>query len=277
MKNWFAATALILLSLTLNAAEPSAPAKRIIALAPHIVESLFEIGAGDKIIATVDYADHPKQALSIPRIGGYYGVQMEKVLAMAPDLVIVWKTGNRAEDIHKLEQLGLNIAYSDPKGIDGVADELLLLGELTGQQQQAQSVAQTFRNKLAAIRSQYADKLQIDTFYQLWSEPLMTVGKNTWIHQLLSVCQANNVFADASTDYPQVSIENVVVAKPELIVQPDEKADKPQPKVNWHKWPMIPAVKQDKFIRINADVIHRFSSRMLIGLEDMCRKIDQVR
>lgn len=275
--NFLFVAAFISFSSGSNADEVNAPAKRIIALAPHIVESLFEIGAGDKIVATVDYADYPKQALSIPRIGGYYGVQMEKVLALAPDLVIVWKNGNRAEDIQKLEQLGLNIAYSEPKHITGVADELIHLGQLTGHELQATEAANRFLTRLDAIKTQYVGKAKINAFYQLWSEPLMTVNKNTWIHQLLTVCQANNVFAETSTDYPQVSIENVVVANPELIIQPDEKADKPQPKIDWHKWPMIPAVKQAQFIRINADLIHRFSSRMLDGVDDMCRKIDQLR
>lgn len=258
-------------------AQQSIPAQRIIALAPHIVESLYDIGAGERIVGTVDYADFPEQALDIPRIGGYYGVQIEKVLALEPDLIIVWKTGNKAEDIERLQSLGLPLAFSDPKDIDGVADELRLFGRLTGLEKSAELVAKKFESDLLNIQQEYKNKPSIAAFYQLWSEPLMTVNKNTWIHQLLTTCGANNVFADNLTDYPQIGMENVLVAKPDVIIMPDEKADKPQPKINWKKWPIIPAVKNERFMTVNADLIHRFSRRMLIGLNDMCVKLDRLR
>lgn len=251
--------------------------QRIVALAPHIVESLFEIGAGDRIVATVDYADYPAAALDIPRVGGYYGLQMEKILALQPDLVIVWQNGNRQQDIDKLKQLGLPLAYSKSGKVADVAQELLQFGDLTGNRSQAQQAAEAFKAKYSAIKSKYKPAKDIQVFYQLWSEPMMTVNKKTWIHELITICGASNVFADAETEYPQISLENVVVAKPELIIIPDEKSEKPQPKVNWQPWQVIPAVKNDAFIHINADLIHRFSSRMLLGVEDMCQKVDKFR
>ena len=256
---------------------PMTNAQRIIALAPHVVESLYEIGAGERIVGTVDYADYPAQALQIPRIGGYYGIQIEKLLALKPDLIIVWKSGNKAVDIERLEKLDLPIVYSDPKSISGVAKELRLFGLLTGLVETAEKRAQQFEAKLNNIQRQYSNKAEVSVFYQLWSQPLMTVNKNTWIHQLIETCGASNVFADSTTDYPQLSIENVLLAKPELIVAPNEKADKPQPKIDWQKWSLIPAVKNNQFVTVDADVIHRFSSRMLMGLEDMCEKIEGTR
>lgn len=257
------------------------PSQRIVALAPHIVETLFELGVGDNIVGTVAYADYPQQALNIPRIGGYHGIQMEKLLQLEPDLVIVWRSGNKAEDITKLQalapKLGFEVAFSEAKSIDELAKEILYFGELTGTQTTAKRLATDFEQKLATIRQTYQHKTPIKVFYQLWSEPLMTVNKNTWIHQLLSICQADNVFATSSTEYPQISIENVLVAQPQLVIQPDEKSDKPQPKIAWHQWPSIPAVSKDQFVRIDADRIHRFSRRMLTGLEDMCQKIDHSR
>lgn len=258
-------------------AEQVKPAKRIIALAPHIVESLFAIGAGELIVGTVNYADFPQQALDIPRIGGHHGMQIEKILQLQPDLIIVWRSGNKVADIEKLESLGLTLVYSEPANIEGVADELRLFGKLTGHEEKAEMLAVKYTERLAEIRKTYQDKLSIDVFYQLWSEPLMSVNKNTWINQLLEACGAHNVFADNSTDYPQLSMENVIVAKPELIIMPQEKSEKPQPKIDWQKWDMIPAVKNNKFMEVDADLIHRFSQRMLIGLEDMCGKIDNAR
>lgn len=250
---------------------------RIIALAPHIVENLFAIGAGDNIVGTVDYADYPSEAQSIERIGGYYGISLEKVLALKPDLVIAWKSGNQSEDLAQIERLGIKVYLSNPTTIAGVADELLTFGEFTGNIEQSQQAANAFTQKLNAIIKSQQNKKNITAFYQLWSEPMMTVGKNTWINQLIETCHVSNVFAQSVTDYPQISIENVIVTKPQVIIIPDEKSKTPQPVVNWQKWPEVPAVKNDQFISVNADLLHRFTPRMLDGLADMCGKIDASR
>lgn len=248
--------------------------QRIVALAPHIVENLFAIGAGDRIVGTVDYADYPAQANEIERVGGYYGINMERLLSLKPDLVLAWKTGNKAEDLAYIEKLGIPVAYSNPDQVDNVADELRKLGELTHLKTQADRVATEFEVKLAAIRASQQDKPPVSVFYQLWPEPMMTVGGNTWINQLLTICHADNVFANSETDYPRISIENVLVSKPEVIIIPDEKSKKPQPQIDWRQWPELPAVQHNQFISVNADLLHRFTTRMLDGLSEMCGKID---
>jgi vitamin B12 transport system substrate-binding protein len=253
------------------------PKERIVALAPHIVEMLFDIGAGDKIVGTVEYADFPKAALDIPRVGSYHGMQIEKLLALNPDLVIVWKSGNSQSDIDKMKRLGLKVVFSNPKNIEDVATELRYFGELTGNQQKSETVALAYEKRLKTLRVENKNKQPIPVFYQLWSEPMMTINGTTWINQLIEVCKGVNVFADNATPYPKLSIENVIVAQPHLMILPDENSDKPQPIINWQKWPEIPAVKNNKFIHVDADLLHRFSTRMLSGVEDMCEKIDQLR
>lgn len=271
---------LMLLSLHGNAVANSAPEikkLRIVALAPHIVENLFAIGAGGNIVGTVDYADYPYEAKNIARIGGYYGISLEKLLALKPDLVIAWKSGNQQEDIAQIERLGIKVHLSNPTTIEGVQTELLTLGKLTGYEKQSQQVAKAFKQKLAAIIKKQQGKLPISGFYQLWAEPMMTISESTWIGQLLNTCHVNNVFANSTTPYPQISIENVIVTKPQIIIIPDEKSNTPQPNVNWQAWPEVPAVTNNQFIRVNADLLHRFTPRMLDGLADMCDKIDASR
>lgn len=247
---------------------------RIVALAPHIVENLFAIGAGENIVGTVDYADYPLDAKKIARIGGYYGISIEKLLALKPDIVIAWQGGNQAEDLAQVKRLGIKVYLSDPKHIEGVADELRAFGKLTGYKQQAEDVAHQFDMKLATIRAKQQGKKVINGFYQLWPEPMMTVSHNTWISQLIEICKVNNVFANSASDYPQISIENVLVAKPDIIIVPDEKSNHPPPTVNWQQWPEIPAVKYQQFISVNADILHRFTPRMLDGLAYMCEQVD---
>ncbi|BDF95208.1 cobalamin-binding protein [Pseudoalteromonas sp. KAN5] len=250
---------------------------RIIALAPHIVENLYTIGAGEQIVGTVEYADFPAAANDIPRIGGHQGIQLEKLLALKPDLVLAWKTGSKAEDLARIERFGIDVSYSDASEVDKVPNELRRLGMLTGREQAAEQAAIEFADKIAAIRAEYQHKTEVAVFYQLWPEPMMTVGKNTWINQLIDICQGRNVFANSRTDYPQISIENVVVAKPEVIILPDEKSQQQQAVIDWSQWPEVPAVKHKQFISVNADLLHRFTTRMIDGLDDMCIKIDDSR
>ncbi|MFQ3179343.1 MAG: vitamin B12 transport system substrate-binding protein [Pseudoalteromonas tetraodonis] len=247
---------------------------RIVALAPHIVENLYAIGAGDLIVGTLDYADYPQEATKIERIGGYNGISIEKLLMLKPDMVIAWKSGNQAEDLAQIKRLGIELYLSDPSSIEGVASEILKLGQITGHIEQSKKVAETFTAKLNAIKVTQKDKTTLTGFYQLWPEPMMTVSKNTWINQLIETCQVTNVFANSDTDYPQISIENVIVTKPQVIIIPDEKSKRVIPTVNWQQWPEIPAVKYEQFISVNADLLHRFTPRMLDGLAQMCDKVD---
>ena len=145
-------------------------AKRIIALAPHIVEMLFAIGAGDRIVATVEYADFPQAANKIPRIGSYYGIQIEKVVALKPDLIIGWNGGAEIGDLKKLESLGVNITYTQPKNMAQVSRDIIKLGELTGLTQQAETVANNIKNKHTEIKNRYQNKPKVKVFYQIWSD-----------------------------------------------------------------------------------------------------------
>ncbi|MBB1309962.1 cobalamin-binding protein [Pseudoalteromonas sp. SR41-8] len=258
-------------------ADPNKQQLRIIALAPHIVENLYTIGAGEQIVGTVEYADFPAAANDIPRIGGHQGIQIEKLLALKPDLVLAWKTGSKTEDLARIKSFGIDIIYSDASEVDKVPNELRRLGELTGREQSAEQAALEFEQKIAVIKAKQQGKSKVAVFYQLWAEPMMTVGKNTWINQLIEICQGRNVFASSRTDYPLISIENVIVAKPEIIILPNEKSQAQQTVIDWTQWPEVPAVKHHQFISVNADLLHRFTTRMLDGLADMCTKIDDSR
>ncbi len=252
-----------------------AKADRIVALSPHAVEMLYAIGAGDRIIATTDHADYPEAAKQIPRIGGYHGIQMEKLLALNPDLVVVWGSGNRPEDMDRMRQLGLKLYNSDPKTLEAVADELEELGELTGQTQQATEQAKQLRGELTKQRQAHANAAPVKVFYQLWSQPLMTVAEGSWIQQILAVCGGTNVFANAASAYPQVSLENVLLTSPQVILQSQDKGNILG--VDWQQWPDIPAVKQHQIYQLNADLLHRAGPRVTQGVKATCDVLDKAR
>ncbi|QSX35390.1 cobalamin-binding protein [Shewanella avicenniae] len=248
---------------------------RIVALAPHAVELLYAIGAGDEIVAASDFADYPAAAKAIPRIGGYQGIQLDRLLQLQPDLVVAWQGGNSPEVLARIKSLGFKLYLSHPETLASVADELEALGELTGHTAQAQQQAAQYRQQLAALVQQNAAKPKVKLFYQLWSNPLMTVAQGSWVQQIIDVCHGDNVFYDAASPYPQVSLENLLLLQPQLIISAQEKGN-PQ-SIDWQHWQGIPAVAQQHLVEIDADILQRQSPRAIQGITQMCHALDSVR
>lgn len=251
--------------------------QRIIALAPHIVEQLYAIGAGDQIIGTTAYSDYPEAAKQIPGVGSYAGLQIEKILQMQPDLIIAWKTGNPVADLQRLAHYGLNVVYSDLKRLEDVARELRTFGELTGRQAVAEAHALAYEQRLSTLRQTYADKTPLTAFYELWSQPLTTVAGHAWPQQQIELCGVHNPFEDALDDYPHVGLEQVLVTNPQIIIQPSKHSQDSPDAVNWEKWPSLPAVQHSAIFHPDADKVHRMTSRTLDEVEVLCQQIDDVR
>ncbi len=254
------------------------PAKTVVTLAPHIVEMVYTLGAGERIVATVEYSDFPPSAMQIPRIGGYHGLQIEQIMALEPDLIVAWEGGNRIQDIERLEKLGLPVYRSRIGSIDGIDGELLLLGELLGIKSKSQSVAASFRGKLTELRESYASKRKVSFFYQLWSDPLTTVASSGWVSESMEICGGQNIFGvDSLAEYPQISIEQVLVRAPEVILVPTHHGDLHASQGKWRKWPEIPAVSRNQVYPVDGDLLHRFTTRILDGISQVCEIFDQVR
>lgn len=264
---------LLLFSINTYAGE----AKRIVALAPHSVEMLFAIGAGDRIIATVEHADYPEKALDILRIGNYTGIQIEKLVAIKPDLIIAWKSGNKLADLKKIESLGLNIIYSNPENIEDINQELLQLGKLTGLIDNAKQVVKQIREKHQKIKLRYIEKKQVSTFYQLWHDPLRTVGSGSWIESLINDCHGKNIFSDSEVAYPIVSLESVLIKNPQVIIIPHHSGSATKKDEFWDKWTTVDAVKHQRVFSLNGDLLHRFTPRAIDGLAALCQAIDSAR
>ena len=241
-----------------------------------MVENLFHIGAGDLIVATTDHADYPEQAKSIPRVGNYARLQIEKIIALQPDYVIAWRGGNPPGDLQKLEQLGVKLVDSDPKQLANVADELREFGKLTGRTAQANRLAEAFEADLLRLQQKYASRAQLRTFYELWPKPLTTVAKGSWPQQIMQLCGAQNLFEHLKGEYPMVSEESVLAANPEVIVQPHDSA-RPYQSKDWHQWGSIPAVAKGAFVHPDADKLHRMTPRMLGEATLFCQQLDEYR
>lgn len=266
---------LLTLSFLSYSKAPEKPS--IIALSPHIVEILFDIGAGEQIIGTTDFADYPEQAKNIPVVGNYLRLQIEKVISLKPDLIIAWKSGSPSDDLARLTQLGFTIVYSQPNSFASIAAEMREFGELTGNKEQAEKKAQQFLNKLDIIKKRFQNKAPITGFYELWSRPLTTVAKDSWPQQFLSICGVSNPFESVATPYPQVNIETVLKTPVELIIQPLSENQTDKQGFNWQDWPVIPAVKNNHIIQPDADAMHRMTMRSLGELQNLCLSVDKTR
>ena len=264
------------LSATSSTGKAEHAPKRLIVLAPNLVELIFSLGAGAQIVGTTDHADYPHEARLIPRVGNYAAIQLEKVLALQPDLVLVWDTGTPAADIQKMQQLGLKVLHFQTHHLEDIASQLLELGELVQQPAIAKSLSDNFLQQLKDLRQQYQTQTPVRVFYELWDNPLSTINKNAWPSQHLQVCGVENLFENAGASYPQVGLEQVISADPALIIQPVSE-NEPRTLVNWQRWPELMATKNNQIIRADSDLLHRATLRTLDGVASLCRKISKSR
>lgn len=260
-----------------NRVQLARPAQRIVALAPHVVETLYAAGAGERIVGAVDYSDYPDAARRIPRVGGYSRLDLEAIAALKPDLVIGWQSGNAAANLGQLKQLGLPLYLSQPNRIDDVAREIERFGVLAGTSATADAAAQQFRARLAALRGRYSGRPPVRVFYQIWRQPLMTIGGRQIISDAIRLCGGENVFAALAAMAPTVDVEAVIAADPEAIVASGMGDAIPEWLADWKRWPTITAVRRDNLFSLPPELIQRHTPRILEGTERLCRDLDVVR
>ena len=272
-----AQTEIVVIDDTGAALRLAAPAQRIVSLAPHVTETLFAAGAGGKIVGAVDYSDHPEAAKKIPRVGGYSKLDLEAVAALKPDLVIGWASGNAPAHIDKLRALGIPVYLAQPERIDDVAVNLERYGGLAGTQTTARAAAAAFRARLAALREKYAGAPKVRVFYQIWKQPLTTVGGRQVITDVIRLCGGENVFADLKPLAPKVSVEAVLAANPEVIVASGMGEARPEWVDDWRQWPGLTAVKRDNLYFIPPDLIQRHTPRLVEGAARLCEQLETAR
>lgn len=254
-----------------------APAKRIVSLAPHAAESLYAAGGGDKLVGTVDYSDYPPAAKKVPRVGGYSRVDLEAVVALKPDLVIAWESGNNMTQVEKLKALGLAVYVFQPNQMEEVAGQLERLGQLAGSEAIAKPAAERFRQRLNSLRQANAGKPKVRVFYQIWKAPLMTVGGPQIISDAIRLCGGENVFGQLGQMAPTVSVEAVLETNPEAIVATGMGDARPEWLSDWDKWTQMTAVKRGNLFHINPDIMQRHTPRILDGAEQLCAHLDIAR
>jgi iron complex transport system substrate-binding protein len=251
------------------------PAERIISLAPHITELLFAAGAGELIVGTVDYSDYPEAAASIPRIGSHAGIDLERVLALKPDLVVAWHSGNPIRLVERLERLGIPVYVTEPRTLESIAEHIRKLGTLAGSEEMAERVARDFLDQLAELRQRYQERRPVSVYFQISGQPLMTVNGAHLISSVIRLCGGINIFAALSALAPAIALEAVLAADPDVIFASGPAAS--EWLREWHRWSMLKAVQRGHLYSVPEDWITRQGPRILLAAHQVCRELDKVR
>jgi iron complex transport system substrate-binding protein len=253
------------------------PARRIVSLAPHITELLYAAGAGAALVGAVDYSDYPRPALALPRIGGHDRLDLERILALQPDLAVAWQSGTAGVTVQRLQALGIPVFYSEPRTLEDIPRDLLRLGQLAGTEAVARQAATDFQQGLQNLRARYAGARPVRVFYQIWQRPLMTVNGAHLISDVIRLCGGENIFAGLSSLAPQVGMEAVLAADPEVIIAGGLAQEQPHWREAWRVWPRLAAVRGDHLYYIPPDLMQRHTPRILQGAEQLCARLEQVR
>jgi iron complex transport system substrate-binding protein len=259
----------------------AAPAQRVITLAPHATELVYAAGGGSALVGTVSYSDYPPQALDVPRVGGIRAIDLERIAALRPDLIIVWGHGNAQPQIDRLRDLRIPLFVSEPHRLDDVATSLTRLGTLLGTSPTAQAAADAYRSDIARLRAQYSTRPPVSVFYQVWDQPLMTVGGSQMISDVIALCSGRNIFAALQSLAPTVSTEAVLAANPEAIVTASAGASAPHRPLpgfeRWRAWPTLTAVARGNLFAIDGDLLTRPAPRIAEGAALLCKDLEIAR
>jgi iron complex transport system substrate-binding protein len=254
----------------------AAPAQRIVSLAPHATELLFAAGAGARVVGVIGSSDWPPEARALPVVGDSRALDLERIVALAPDLVVAWPYTPSVQ-INALRARGVPIFNAEPKSIDGIAADVERLGVLAGTEAQATPRAAALRARHALLRARNAGKATVRVFYQIWNVPLYTIGGRHLITEAIGLCGGENVFAALTTPAPVVGIEAVLAAAPDAIVAGAERGVRPDWLDDWRRWPALPAAAQGHLFVVNADLLHRAGPRFFDGVDELCAALDAVR
>lgn len=253
------------------------PAQRVVSLAPHVTEMLFAAGGGERVVGVVKFSDYPEAAKRISQVGDHRQIDMERVIALKPDLLVVWLHGSAARQLEQLSKLGIPLFYSEPRQLDGIADNLIRIGHLLGTAKEAQQAAADLRKQLASLTAQYTNRPPVRMFYQVWDKPLYTLNGEHILSDSIRLCGGKNIFAGMAIKAPSVGIEAVLQEDPEAIISGDQRNQTGGGVNLWKPYTTMTAVRRGNLFSINADLLNRASPRLIAGTAAICEKLEQAR
>ena len=242
-------------------------APRVITLSPANTELAF--AAGITPVGVSSYSDYPPAAKTIEQVATWQGMNVERILALKPDLVLAWRGGNAERQVNQLSSLGIKVVWIDAISIEQVAQALQDLAPYSPTPQKAERAAQQMRDDYQALKAQYRTTIRKRVFLQFGSQPLFTTGAGSLQHEVLTLCGGDNIFAASRVPWPQVSREQVLLRQPQAIVVAGDAGEIPKIEQYWQSQLKIPV------IALNGDWFERASPRIILAAKQLCSALAQ--
>lgn len=252
-------------------------AQRVLVLAPHLTEIVDFVGGMSKVIAVDGSSNFPESVNTLPKLGNPWMLGAESILARKPDLVLVWQSGISMEVVAQLRKAGVPVFVSEPKKIEQVANTMRRLSKLLGTEQASARSVEEWLQQFKSLRAEYGGRSIVPVFYQVWSQPLMTLGGQHAVSEVIELCGGRNIFVDLPNLAAQVNVEGVLKRKPEVLLASGSERDHQSFVMQWASWPQMPAVKRNQVYTVPNDILVRNGPRLIGAAKLVCAHIEQAR
>jgi len=242
---------------------------RVIALAPSITEIIYDLGQEERLVGVTQYSTYPPEAESLPRVGSYVRLDIEKIVALQPDLCLAIKDGNPKHIVDKLVNLGIPVYVVNPRNLEQIMDAITRLGSLLNAGLKAEELILDMEKRIGQVQARVKKgDNRPRVFFQIDAEPLFSAGTDTFIHELIEMAGGVNTAA-GKISYPRYSWEDIIALQPEIVLI-SSMAGGLSPEYllkSWEKWDLLAAVKNDRIYVVNAELFDRPTPRLVDGLE----------
>ncbi len=251
------------------------PVRRIVSLAPSLTETVYALGAQERLVGVTDYCDYPPEAQMKPKVGGTINPNLEQVVALRPDLVLATRALNRRETVEALEHLGIAAYATDPRSVQGVLVSTARLAEVIGAGERGEALAANLRARLAELKRLLSGRPARRVLFVVWSDPLVSIGRGTFLADALRWAGAESV-VDSSQDWPRLALEEVVHLQPEYLVFASSHSEEVERDFEALRerpgWRNLEAVRQRRMAVIS-DAVNRPSPRLVDAIEQLARQL----
>jgi len=249
--------------------------QRIVSIAPGATEMLFAAGAGQRVIATSEFSDEPAEAKKIPRIGDSNAIDMERVVALQPDVVVVWEGGSNAAQVNRLESLHVPLYRQKVEKLTDIPVSLRRLGALADTRAIADKAALDIETRLARLEKRYGKSTGPTVLLEVWNRPIYTVGATHMMTDSLRLCGARNVFADLKDQGPSIDTEAIIGRDPDIIVAVAPPGVAREWLAEWKRFGTMRAVKNGRLVPFEDQRLSRLGPSAIAGTEALCEAINR--
>ncbi|HOP46285.1 MAG TPA: cobalamin-binding protein [Desulfobacteraceae bacterium] len=247
---------------------PQSP-QRVVSLAPNITEIIFALSLEHRLVGVTLFSDYPAEAAKIPKVGSYVCLDLEKIIALRPDLCIAVKDGNPKETVDRLNSMDVAVYAVDPRNLYSVMDSILEIGRLLFAEQKAINLVHDMNRRIEAVKAKVAEtSYRPGVFCQIGASPIVSVGSGTIINELIVTAGGRNL-SQGPVAYPRFNREQVLALSPDVLIVTSMERELvfEDIKAEWNRWPDLPAVREQKIFLVDSDLCDRAGPRLIEGLE----------